>query len=433
MSEPITEYKNEYLALRHALNISHKSRDVAVKSIKNLIKLGNSIGWIGLPNDLLSEVGDTLTGTVHQAMEAQNKNILQLNINVDAFFSNVVTKDIQNKSADIRKNAVIYFNSGQFSKFNTTFYRYVKHLVGENENEMNDYIIKYFISSMIKKNIPHFVDDLRILSQNYFLYDYNIFLFLISLFGGEFHGISNKILSIKRNVSEQTFELISERDLSFIFSLCLLLDFNPQVNRDMKLLNDTLVYYFYETFPEHYTILQTYQKCQYEKVVEEVLSHKNKFENDLILFYLSEKIQNLLKKNILKEILVTSSSVEIKYFKNVLKISDELAIEQMIFQCIRENNLTLQIDDISKCVYYVEDEPINNTLKKCLSVSKSNLAHIMNYTFEKTLRGKITNLKKNEALSQLQLDETGSMGGIDERFAMGMELGMGMGMGHYFP
>ena len=57
----------------------------------------------------------------------------------------------------------------------------------------------------------------------------------------------------------------------------------------------------------------------------------------------------------------------------------------------------------------------------------------MNYTFEKTLRGKITNLKKNEALSQLQLDEAGSMGGFDERFAMGMELGMGMGMGHYFP
>lgn len=428
MSEPITEYKNEYLALRHSLNIYHKSKDVGAKSIKNIIKLGNSMGWFGLPTDLLPEVGENLIGAIHHSMETQNRNILQLNINVDAFFSNVVTKDIPKKSADIIKNALIYFNSGQFNKFNTSFYRYVKHIIGENENEMNDLIIKYFISSMIKKNIPHFIEDLKILSKNYVLYDYNIFLFLISLFAGEFNGISNKILSIKRNVSDQTFELISKRDLSFIFSLCLLLDFNPKVNRDMKVLNDTLVYSFYETYPEHYTILQTYQKCQYEKVLEEVFSHKNKFENDLILFFLSEKIQYLLKKNILTEILVTSSCVEIGYLKNVLKITDDSTVEIMIVNSISENKLSLKIDDISKCVYYVEDEPINKTLKNCLSVSKSNLVYIMKFTMNNTIKGRVQQLQNKQGLSHLQLDEVKKgMGGIDERIAMGMGMEMGLG------
>ena len=284
--------------------------------------------------------------------------------------------------------------------------RYVKVLTGVNENEMNDFVIKYFIGSVIRKNYSQFVEDVKVVEKEYVLYDYNIFYFLVKLFTGDFTDISEYILRIKRNVSDETFNLISQEDLSFIFSVCLLLDWNPRVNREMLLNNESLIYAFNEDFPKHYEIIQTYQKCRFAKVVEIMEGFKEtKFKTDLILGYLSDAIFDLLKKQILKEILLSTSIVEIKYFKDILKITDELLIEKMIFKCIEQNNLPLQIDDISKCVYYEEQDQMDAVVNKALSVSKNNLASLMNFTLDRALKGKIKGKLNEKVLTPLEMGE----------------------------
>ena len=407
-----TPYKNEYLAVRYALGMQNRKKEISIGACRNLIKVGNSIGWIALPNDISNIFDDQMTNAIHQSMEPKNQNILQLNVNQDAFFSNVITKDIQIKSEGIRSNALVYYSAGQFSKFNTSFMRYVKVLTGVNENEMNDFVIKYFISSVIRKNYSQFVEDVKCVEKEYVLYDYNIFYFLVKLFTGDFTDISEYILRIKRNVSDETFKLISQEDLSFIFSVCLLLDWNPRVNREMLLKNESLIYAFNEDFPKHYEIIQTYQKCRFAKVVEIMEGFKEtKFKSDLILGFLSDAIFDLLKKKILHEILLSTSIVEIKYFKDILKINDELLIEKMIFKCIEQNNLPLQIDDISKCVYYEEQDQMDAVVNKALSVSKNNLASLMNFTLVKTLKGKIKRGKLNEkVLTPMEMGEEGFNG-----------------------
>ena len=407
-----TPYKNEYLAVRYALGMQNRKKEISIGACRNLIKVGNSIGWIALPNDISNIFDDQMTNAIHQSMEPKNQNILQLNVNQDAFFSNVITKDIQIKSEGIRSNALVYYSAGQFSKFNTSFMRYVKVLTGVNENEMNDFVIKYFISSVIRKNYSQFVEDVKCVEKEYVLYDYNIFYFLVKLFTGDFTDISEYILRIKRNVSDETFKLISQEDLSFIFSVCLLLDWNPRVNREMLLKNESLIYAFNEDFPKHYEIIQTYQKCRFAKVVEIMEGFKEtKFKSDLILGFLSDAIFELLKKKILHEILLSTSIVEIKYFKDILKINDELLIEKMIFKCIEQNNLPLQIDDISKCVYYEEQDQMDAVVNKALSVSKNNLASLMNFTLDKTLKGKIKGGKLNEkVLTPMEMGEEGFNG-----------------------
>ena len=407
-----TPYKNEYLAVRYALGMQNRKKEISIGACRNLIKVGNSIGWIALPNDISNIFDDQMTNAIHQSMEPKNQNILQLNVNQDAFFSNVITKDIQIKSEGIRSNALVYYSAGQFSKFNTSFMRYVKVLTGVNENEMNDFVIKYFISSVIRKNYSQFVEDVKCVEKEYVLYDYNIFYFLVKLFTGDFTDISEYILRIKRNVSDETFKLISQEDLSFIFSVCLLLDWNPRVNREMLLKNESLIYAFKEDFPKHYEIIQTYQKCRFAKVVEIMEGFKEtKFKSDLILGFLSDAIFDLLKKKILHEILLSTSIVEIKYFKDILKINDELLIEKMIFKCIEQNNLPLQIDDISKCVYYEEQDQMDAVVNKALSVSKNNLASLMNFTLDRTLKAKIKGGKLNEkVLTPMEMGEEGFNG-----------------------
>ena len=97
MSTPST-YKNEYLAVRYALGMQNKKKEISIGACRSLIKVGNSIGWIALPNDISNVFDDQITNVIHQSMEPKNQNILQLNVNQDAFFSNVITKDIQIKS-----------------------------------------------------------------------------------------------------------------------------------------------------------------------------------------------------------------------------------------------------------------------------------------------------------------------------------------------
>ena len=411
MSTPST-YQNEYLAVRYALGMQNKKKEISIGACRSLIKVGNSIGWIALPNDISNVFDDQITNVIHQSMEPKNQNIIQLNVNQDAFFSNVITKDIQIKSEEIRSNALVYYSAGQFSKFNTSFMRYVKVLTGVNENEMNDFVIKYFIGSVIRKNYSQFVEDVKVVEKEYVLYDYNIFYFLVKLFTGDFTDISEYILRIKRNVSDETFNLISQEDLSFIFSVCLLLDWNPRVNREMLLNNESLIYAFNEDFPKHYEIIQTYQKCRFAKVVEIMEGFKEtKFKTDLILGYLSDAIFDVLKKKILKEILLSTSIVEIKYFKDILKITDELLIEKMIFKCIEQNNLPLQIDDISKCVYYEEQDQMDAVVNKALSVSKNNLASLMNFTLDRTLKGKIKGKLNEKVLTPLEMGELDGFNG----------------------
>ena len=234
----------------------------------------------------------------------------------------------------------------------------------------------------------------------------------MKLFTGDFTDISEYILRIKRNVSDETFNLISQEDLSFIFSVCLLLDWNPRVNREMLLNNESLIYAFNEDFPKHYEIIQTYQKCRFAKVVEIMEGFKEtKFKTDLILGYLSDAIFDVLKKKILKEILLSTSIVEIKYFKDILKITDELLIEKMIFKCIEQNNLPLQIDDISKCVYYEEQDQMDAVVNKALSVSKNNLASLMNFTLDRALKGKIKGKLNEKVLTPLEMGELDGFNG----------------------
>ena len=173
-----------------------------------------------------------------------------------------------------------------------------------------------------------------------------------------------------------------------------------------------MIYAFNEDFPKHYEIIQTYHKCRFAKVVEIMEGFKEtKFKTDLILGYLSDAIFDVLKKKILKEILLSTSIVEIKYFKDILKITDELLIEKMIFKCIEQNNLPLQIDDISKCVYYEEQDQMDAVVNKALSVSKNNLASLMNFTLDRALKGKIKGKLNEKVLTPLEMGELDGFNG----------------------
>jgi hypothetical protein len=95
---------------------------------------------------------------------------------VDQFFIKLNPKDASLHSSRIREYALAYFNKGNFGSYNMIFSRYIKGMRDLIDSEMHDFLIKYLISSIIKKNYDVAITDINIIKQNYTKYDMNIYI-----------------------------------------------------------------------------------------------------------------------------------------------------------------------------------------------------------------------------------------------------------------
>lgn len=106
----------------------------------------------------------------------QNKPVLSTCEGSDNFFSKLSLKDLQAQSGKIREQATSYFNNGNFTQFNIVFTKFIKNLTELSNAEMNDFIIKYVISSTLKKNFENAITDINTLKPKYPQYDLNIYI-----------------------------------------------------------------------------------------------------------------------------------------------------------------------------------------------------------------------------------------------------------------
>ena len=307
----------------------------------------------------------------------------------DTFFQNLLTKDIQAKAKEIIENSLVYYNKSIYLKFNNCFNRYIKNIKDLNEYDMAEYVGKYFNSCLMCKNYLQCAEDIKILSKKYFLYDNNCYVFLLKFFAGDFNDAFNLILSVSSNISTELYNYLTEEDLAFYFSLCILINYNEEVYKEILVQNETEIYKLIEKYPKIFEILEIYSKCQFEKVC--VLFDKT-FREKIIknkeLVNYEKRINMLIKNNILKEILSLSSEIKLEDLAKTLKIDSIDKLIDMIIKLIDNQNFPVKIDDINKIVYYNKKNELDDALQKTLIASKKNLAKIFNFTLKRTLKGK---------------------------------------------
>jgi len=95
---------------------------------------------------------------------------------IDNYFAKLSIKDLEAQSSKVREYALVYYNCGNFSQFNLNFSRYIKLLKDMGDSELNDFLIKYLVSSVLKKNYANAIDDLHYLNTKYNGYDLNIYI-----------------------------------------------------------------------------------------------------------------------------------------------------------------------------------------------------------------------------------------------------------------
>ena len=325
----------------------------------------------------------------------------------DTFFQNLLTKDIQAKAKEIIENSLVYYNKSIYLKFNNCFNRYIKNIKDLNEYDMAEYVGKYFNSCLMCKNYLQCAEDIKIISKKYFLFDNNCYIFLLKFFAGDFNDAFNLILSVSSNISTELYNYLTEEDLAFYFSLCILINYNEEVYKEILVQNETEIYKLIEKYPKIFEILEIYSKCQFEKVC--VLFDKT-FREKIIknkeLVNYEKRINMLIKNNILKEILSLSSEIKLEDLAKTLKIDSVDKLIDMIIKLIDNQNFPVKIDDINKIVYYNKKNELDDALQKTIITSKKNLAKIFNFTLKRTLKGKnkISQLDMNN-LSQIVLKE----------------------------
>jgi hypothetical protein len=297
---------------------------------------------------------------------------------IESFFIKLNPKDAYNHSAKIREYAMIFFSKGHLSHFNNIFSRYIKNMRDLSDSEMHEFIIRYFIASVIKKNYELAITDILNMRQNYIQYDMNIYIFLLKLISGNFAEAADLLLNVNQNVYEEVWKIVSESDFALYSTISLLVCFNRHILKEIQVLNQTLVYQSFEEHPENLEILENYSKCRFDFITDKLDQMQENITSEPLLANNLPKINYLVKVNILSEILKASSTVSLDYLCKLLKEKNSIIVENWILHGISEGRFKVKIDDIDKLVYSYETESLPSTVNKALDFSKKTYCNSMN-------------------------------------------------------
>ena len=384
-------YEKESVLIRYAALFFYnkKAKNVSQK----LVQTANNLQYYAYPTTLMNNLTDSsLSSAIKPYLAANNseKLVLEMNQEDSHFIDSIGVSDIDKNIENIFNAYNNFYKCGNFDKLIRACYRFLKRIKGANEYEMNDVVIRYMVSCICMNDYSNCINIIENVGQNYVLFDYNIYIFLLYLIQGKYEDACQKILQIQNNVCEDFYDYISEKDLAFYFSFCLLFNFNSGNYKQILSNNNTLVYKLYDKYSEYFEIVDEYYRCDYLKVNSDFNKKlKDKISKDPFLSGFSDQIEYNLKKKILKEILSFASEIKFDSIQNLLLLKNKDEAMDMVINLIKKDKVPAIIDDIEGVVIVKEKNPINEILEKSNKIMKNNLKDLIKYSLSKNVRHKI--------------------------------------------
>ena len=386
-------YENVSALIRYAVILFFNKKEKNNYADK-LIKTANQLKYFAYPITLINNVSDSSISSAlknHLTADNAEKVVLDMNQEDSHFVDSIGVSDIDKNVERIFTAYNNFYDCGNFDKFNRASYRFLRRIKGANEYEMNDIVSRYMISCICMNDYSNCINIIENVGQNYILFDYNIYNFFLYFTQGKYDEACEKILQIQNNVCEDFYQLVNEKDLAFYFSFCLLYNFNSNYYKQILSDNDTLVYKLYDKYREFFQVVDDYYRCDYLKV-NSVFNKKIKdiIHKDPFLSGFSKEIEYKLKKKILKEILSFSSEISFESIQNLLLLKNKEEAEEMVFDLIRRDKMSIIIDDIEGKVIIKETNPINEILEKSIRIMKNNLNDLIKYSLNKNIKHRLT-------------------------------------------
>ena len=387
---------------------------------KKLVQTANGLKLYAYPTTLMNNITDPgLSSSLkpHLTNDNSEKLVLEMNQEDSHFIDSIGVSDIDKNIDNIFKSYNNFYDCGNFDKLIRACYRFLRRIKGANEYEMNDVVIRYMVSCICMNDYSNCIDIIGNICQNYVLFDYNIYIFLLLFIQGKYDEACEKILQIQNNVSDDFYTYINEKDLAFYFSFCLLFNFNSSHYKQVLSNNDTLVYKLYDKYSEFFSIVDEYYRCDYLKVNSDFNKMlKEKINKDPFLSGFSQQIEYNFKKKILKEILSFANEIKFETIQNLLLLDNKDVASNMVIDLIKKDKIPAIIDDIEGIVIVKEKNPINEILEKSNNIMKNNLKDLIKYSLNKNVKHKI-NVKELNGKPE-----------VDRYFIKGDEMDLNMAM-----
>ena len=386
-------YEKPSILIRYAAALFYKKENKNLFGSK-LVEIANELNFYAYPMVLMNTTSDPqISGALKPNLTEYNseKIVLEMNQEDSHFIDSIGVSDIEKNINKIFEAYNHFYECGNFDKLIRACYRFLKRIKGANEYDMNDIVIRYMFSCICMNDYSNCINIIENIGQNYFIFDYNIYIFLLYFIQGKYEEACQKILQIQKNVCEDFYTYIKEKDLAFYFSFCLLYNFNSDYYKQILSNNDTLVYILYDKYNEYFQIVDKYYKCDYLNVNTDFNTKlKDKIKKDPFLSGFSEKIEYNLKKKILKEILSFTSEINFETIQNLLLIKKKDEAEDMVIELIKKEKLPAIIDDIEGVVIIKEKKPLNEILEKSNNIMKTNLKELIKYTINKNIKHRLS-------------------------------------------
>ena len=381
--------------MRYASILSNykKSKNLSPFGEK-LVSISNSLKFYAFPYCFLNQKNSIeITKAVEPHLKEQNreKNILDMNSRDSHFIDSIGVSDIDKNIEQIFNSCTNFYNSGNFEKLNRACYRFLKKIKGANEMDMNDAVIRYMISSICLADFSHCYSIIETLSNEYGLYDYNIYLFMLYFSESRYQDAAKYMFRIKSgNISEDIYDYIKEDDLAFYFAFCLLFNFEASFYKEVLSNNDLYVYKLYDKYPDFFSIVDKYYKCDYLNVCNEFNTKvKERIKKDPFLCGFADEIDRKFKKKVLMEILSFSSKISFQTISELLVLGNKNSVIDLISDLIRVEHINAIIDDIDEVVIMKEENPMNYILNKSNELLERNLDELITFSY-KNIKSKIT-------------------------------------------
>ena len=394
---------------------------------QKLVQTSNDLKFFAYPTTLINNTADNfISNCLKSYLTSENgeKIVLEMNQMDSHFIDSIGVSDIASNIDKIFEAYNNFYNCGNFNKLIRACYRFLKRIQGANEYEMNDIVIRYMFSCICMNDYDNCINIIENVGQNYVLFDYNIYVFLLYLVQGKYEDACKKILQIQNNVCEDFYNFINEKDLAFYFSFCLLYNFKSENYKQVLSNNETLVYKLYDKYSEYFKIVDEYYRCDYLKVNSEfnkVL--KERINKDPFLSGFSQKIEEKFKKKILKEILSFASEIDFETIQKLLLLDTKIAALNMVEDLIQKERVPAIIDDINELVIIKEKNPINDLLENSNNLMKKNLIDLLKYSVRRNVKHKLSPKSFNGGDIEKKLLKEGE-GDIDMAHFMGIPISM---------
>ena len=389
-------YEKPSILIRYAAALFYKKENKNLFGSK-LVEIANELNFYAYPMVLMNTTSDPqISGALKPNLTEYNseKIVLEMNQEDSHFIDSIGVSDIEKNINKIFEAYNHFYECGNFDKLIRACYRFLKRIKGANEYDMNDIVIRYMFSCICINDYSNCINIIENIGQNYFIFDYNIYIFLLYFIQGKYEEACQKILQIQKNVCEDFYTYIKEKDLAFYFSFCLLYNFNSDYYKQILSNNDTLVYILYDKYNEYFQIVDKYYKCDYLNVNTDFNTKlKDKIKKDPFLSGFSEKIEYNLKKKILKEILSFTSEINFETIQNLLLIKKKDEAEDMVIELIKKEKLPGIIDDIEGVVIIKEKKPLNEILEKSNNIMEKNLKDLIKYSINNNIKHRLSSKK----------------------------------------